>query len=109
MIPQNLDSHGLSGICSQLRGGRPYGGNANVGGLGDAVERGADAARDLPRAKKLAALLYEFTSSKYFPEDSDTEDQFEIKRVEPGKAWCSQGMERREIYAMRDQILPLLR
>ena len=57
----------------------------------------------------MAALLYEFTSSKYFPEDSDTEDQFEIKRVEPGKVWCSQGMERREIYAMRDHILPLLR
>jgi hypothetical protein len=44
-----------------------------------------------------------------YPEDSDTEDQFEIKRVEPGKVWCSQGMERREIYAMRDHILPLLR
>ncbi len=33
------------------------------------------------------ALLYEFTSSKYFPEDSDIEDQFEIKHVEPGKVW----------------------
>jgi hypothetical protein len=62
-------------------------GYATADEAGDAVERGAAAARDLPRAEKLAALLYQFTSSKYFPEDSDIEDQFEIKRVEPGKVW----------------------
>ena len=53
----------------------------------DTVERGTDAARDLPMAEKLMALLYEFTSSKYSPDDSDIEDRFEIKRVEPGKVW----------------------
>ncbi len=53
----------------------------------DAVERGVDAARDLPRAEKLGAVLYEFTSSKYSPKDTDIEDRFEIKRVEPGKIW----------------------
>ncbi len=53
----------------------------------DAVERGTDAARDLPMAEKLTALLYEFTSSKYSPDDADIEDRFEIRRVEPGKVW----------------------
>ena len=42
------------------------------------MERGADAARDFPRAEKLGALLYEFTSSKYSPEDTDIEERFEI-------------------------------
>ena len=46
----------------------------------DAVERGTDAARDLPMADKLWALLYELTSIKYSPEDTDIEGQFEIKR-----------------------------
>ena len=55
----------------------------------DAVERGTDAARDLPMAEKLTALLYEFTSSKYSPDDADIEDQFEIKRVESGKVWLA--------------------
>jgi hypothetical protein len=53
----------------------------------DAVERGTDAARDLPMAEKLLASLYEFTSNKYSPDDADIEDRFEIKRVEPGKVW----------------------
>ena len=53
----------------------------------DTVERGTDAARDLPLAEKLTGLLYEVTSSKYYPDDADIEDQFEIKRVEPGKVW----------------------
>jgi hypothetical protein len=53
----------------------------------DTVERGSDAARDLPMAEKLAVLLYEFTSNKYSPKDTDIEDRFEIERVEPGKIW----------------------
>lgn len=52
-----------------------------------AVERGAGAARDLPKADRLAKALYEFTSNKYSPEQADIEDHFEIKRVEPGKIW----------------------
>ncbi len=62
-------------------------GYVRVEEIDDAMERGADAARDLPRAEKLSALLYEFTSNKYFPEDRDIEDHFEIMRVEPGKVW----------------------
>ena len=62
-------------------------GYATADEAGDAVERGADAVRDLPRAEKLGALLYEFTSSKYSPKDTDIEDRFEIMRVEPGKLW----------------------
>ena len=53
----------------------------------DSVERGSDAARDLPMAEKLTVLLYEFTSNKYSPKDTDIEDRFEIKRVEAGKVW----------------------
>lgn len=53
----------------------------------DTMERSADAARDLPRAEKLSALLYEFTSNRYSAEDTDIEDRFEIMRVEPGKLW----------------------
>ena len=53
----------------------------------DTVERGSDAARDLPMAEKLTALLYDFASNKYSPKETDIEDRFEIKRVEPGKIW----------------------
>ena len=53
----------------------------------EAIERGAVAARDLPRAERLTALLYQITSSRYSPEDDDIEDQFEIERVEPGRIW----------------------
>ena len=53
----------------------------------DTVERGTDAARDLPMAEKLTALLYELTSNKYIPDDTDIEDRFEIERVESGKIW----------------------
>ena len=62
-------------------------GYATAKEINDTMERGADAARDLPRAEKLGALLYEFTSSKYSPKDTDIEDRFEIMRVEPGKLW----------------------
>ena len=62
-------------------------GHATTEQVSDAVERGGDAARDLPMAEKLTALLYEFTSNKYSPKDTDIEDRFEIKRVEPGKVW----------------------
>lgn len=62
-------------------------GYATAEEIEDAMERGADAARDLPRAETLGAVLYEFTSSKYSPEDTDIEDRFEIMRVEPGKVW----------------------
>ena len=52
-----------------------------------AIERGSVAARDLPKAEKLTALLYELTSGRYVPEGDDVEDQFEIERVEPGRIW----------------------
>ena len=62
-------------------------GYATAEQAGDTVERGTDAARDLPMAEKLGALLYEFTSNKYSPDDTDIEDRFEIRRVEPGRVW----------------------
>ena len=65
-----------------------------------AVERGTVAARDLPKAEKLAALLHEHTSRRYSPEDDDIEDQFEIKRVEPGQKWL-------EIVDDSRQVVPI--
>ncbi len=65
-------------------GEREYAGADQVG---DSVERGSDAARDLPRAEKLTTLLYKHTAGKYAPMDSDIEDQLLITRVEPGKLW----------------------
>ena len=52
-----------------------------------AVERGADAARDLPRAEKLTALLYDLTTNRHSPRDSDVEGRFVITKVESGKVW----------------------
>ena len=62
-------------------------GYATAEQAGTAVERGADAARDLPMAEKLGALLYEFTSSRFSLKDTDIEGRFEIRRVESGKVW----------------------
>ena len=58
-----------------------------------AIERGTDAARDLPRAEKLAGLLYEEARKlpKFRPDDVGDEDWIEdyltIDRVEPGSIW----------------------
>jgi hypothetical protein len=54
----------------------------------DAKDQGAAAARDLPRAEKLATLLQTFADMQpRGDEDSEIEDHFAITRVEPGKIW----------------------
>ena len=59
----------------------------------EASERGGDAARDLPRAEKLAGLLYEQarTTPKFEPDDVGDDDWIDdylvIDRVEPGSIW----------------------
>ena len=55
----------------------------------EAIERSAAAAHELPKAERLATLLHELTSSRYSPENSDIEGQFDIERVEPGKVWLT--------------------
>jgi hypothetical protein len=45
-----------------------------------AIEQGADAARDLPAAEKLSALLYDLTTGRPEPHDSDIEGQFSINQ-----------------------------
>jgi hypothetical protein len=65
-----------------------------------AIERGTVAARDLPKADKLTALLYELTSGRYVPGDNDIEDQFGVERVEPGKIWL-------EIFDSGRQVVPI--
>ncbi len=59
-----------------------------------ALERGADAARDLPKADKLSGLLYELTRRDPNIVDPDTiadedwvEDFLSIERVESGVLW----------------------
>lgn len=52
-----------------------------------AVEQGADAARDLPAAEKLAAILYDLTAARHVPRESDIEGHFRITKVEPDRIW----------------------
>ena len=78
-------------------GAKGYAGTAETAA---AVERGTVAARDLPNAEKLTALLYELTSGRYVPEDDDIEDQFGVERVEPGKIWL-------EIFDSGRQVVPI--
>ena len=55
-----------------------------------AVESGTEAARSLPKAEKLAGLLYDFAHSQPSEEVIErVDDRFTIKRVEPGKLWLS--------------------
>ena len=51
------------------------------------VEQGAGAARDLPAAAKLATLLYDLTTARFAPRDSDIEGRFGITKVEPRRIW----------------------
>jgi len=55
-----------------------------------AVETGAEAARSLPQAEKLASLLYDFAHSQ-LPKDviEQVDGRFTIERIEPGKLWLS--------------------
>jgi hypothetical protein len=55
-----------------------------------AVEEGAEAARSLPKAEKLADLFYGFAHSQS-PEEmiEEFDDRFTIERIEPGKLWLS--------------------
>jgi len=56
----------------------------------DAMERGAEAARDLPKADDLAWRLYQFVDDQEpTPVLEEISDHFSITRVEPGKIWLS--------------------
>ncbi len=64
---------------------------------GEAVERGASAARDLPRAERLSRLLYEQAQRvdkdcQPDAEDEVRENYFTIERVEPGVLWLTGGI-----------------
>jgi hypothetical protein len=64
----------------------------------DAVERGGDAARELPRADRLGELLHDEVAKTppFDPEDVPDEDWVEdflvIERVEPGALWFEGGI-----------------
>lgn len=67
--------------------------------LADALDRGAAAARDLPKAEKLAGLLCELTRGAPRIDDPDTvadedwvEDLLPIERIEPGALWFEGGI-----------------
>lgn len=56
----------------------------------EAVEEGAEAARSLPRAEKLANLFYEFSRGRPSGEMlEEFDDRFTIERIGPGKIWLS--------------------
>lgn len=52
-----------------------------------AIEKGSDAARDLPAAEKLSVILYDLTAGRHAPRDSDVEGRFSITKIEPGRIW----------------------
>ncbi len=63
----------------------------------EAVERGASAARDLPRAERLSRLLYEQAqraakNHRLHAGDDTIEDYFTIERVEPDALWLTGGV-----------------
>ena len=63
----------------------------------DAVERGAEAARDLPKAEKLSGLLYELSErstidTSSLADDDYVDDYLMIARVEPGVLWFEDGI-----------------
>jgi len=73
---------------------RDYAGAADVE---DAMEQGATAARDLPKADELAARLHRFAEDQERgDEDDEVEDYFTLTRVEPGKIWL-EAMDGREL------------
>jgi hypothetical protein len=62
-----------------------------------AVDRGGDAARDLPKAEKLSNLLYEHARRTTIDADAlgehdYVEDYLTIERVEPGLLWFESGI-----------------
>jgi len=64
----------------------------------DAAQRGGKAARDLPKADELAALLHGFAEGQQRDtKEEKIEDHFTLTRVAPGKLWLEGMMDRREL------------
>lgn len=64
----------------------------------DAAQRGGKAARDLPKADELAALLHAFAESQQrHAEDEQIEDHFTLARVARGKLWLEGMLDGREL------------
>jgi hypothetical protein len=62
-----------------------------------AAERGAEAARELPKADELAAHLQAFAEERGGPDlVEQLEDHFQITRVEPGRIWLAGLLDGRE-------------
>jgi hypothetical protein len=71
-------------------------GYADAEEAGVATERGAEAARELPKADELASRLQAFAEERAGPDAADPiEDHFQITRVEPGRIWL-EGLDGRE-------------
>jgi len=62
-----------------------------------ATERGAEAARALPKADELAARLQAFAEERGGPDAAEQlEDHFQITRLEPGRIWLTGLLDGRE-------------
>jgi hypothetical protein len=66
-----------------------------------AVGQGDEAARNLPAAAKLATLLYDLTTARFAPHESDIEGRFGITKVEPRRIWLRDEDDGREYGAFQ--------
>lgn len=68
----------------------------------DSAERGAEAARDLPKAEALASRLHRFAEMQERGNEADeVEDHFTIVRVEPGAIWLDPMSEPKKVGPIR--------
>jgi len=73
-------------------------GYAKAEDAGEAAERGRDAARDLPKAEKLASLLRAFADGRERGRQGDEiEDHFRLTRLGPGTIWVEAMVDGREL------------
>lgn len=64
----------------------------------DATERGAEAARNLPKAEELASLLHAFAEDQdRGDEEDEVEDHFTLTRVERGRIWLEGTFDGRDL------------
>jgi hypothetical protein len=63
-----------------------------------AAQRGGDAARELPEAAELAAVLSDFAEDQEADEEGDViEGHFTLTRVDPGKVWLEEMLRGRKV------------
>lgn len=73
-------------------------GYARADEAADAIERGAKAAHDLPKAEELASFLRDFGEDQdRGDEENEVEDHFTVTRVERGRIWFEGTLDGRDL------------